>query len=64
MQRTTTWMTGQTGHKPVDARPYAAVAPASKHVFGAELMTSGIGDAGSNGGTAWRLKDPDGEWTG
>jgi hypothetical protein len=63
MQRTTTWMTSQTGTKSVDARPYAAVAPVSKHdVFGAELMTGGIGASGN--GTAGRLKDPDGGSTG
>jgi len=61
MQRTTTWMTSEMGTKPVAARPYASVAPSSKHVFGAELMADGIGNGD---GTAWRLKDPDGEWTG
>ena len=62
MQRTNTWMTGQTGTKLVDARPYASVAPASKHVFGM-APTGGIGSTSGNG-TVQRLKDPDGEWTG
>lgn len=58
MQRTITWMTGTTGHKPVDARPYADSV--AQTAFGADLVSM---ECGINT-TVHRLKDPDGGSTG